>query len=110
MEDLEKLDSLLRSAPRQGQAMLVSEQVRADLGWTAGELVDILRALNFTPAAKPKPGEPAAWRRRGERQIAPTPVTQPGSPFAALAALKDRPPPNRRPRHRRAKPTREVGG
>jgi ATP-dependent RNA helicase SUPV3L1/SUV3 len=102
VEALERLDALMRAAPRQGQAMLISDQAREELGWSAEALKDILRGLGFAPAAKPVEGEPLAWRRRGERpDPKPHRAAAPGSPFAALAALKDRPPAARRPRRRR---------
>lgn len=82
--------------------MLITDAARQTLGWSEVELRDILRALNFAPSIKPQSGEPTAWRRRVERTEAPPPVlTRPSSPFAALAALKDRPAPARRPRRRR---------
>ncbi|HEX5378625.1 MAG TPA: helicase-related protein [Phenylobacterium sp.] len=102
VEHLEQLDALMRAAPRQGQAMLITDQDRQALGWSEVELKDILRALGFAPASKPVPGQPLAWRRRSERPEARLEtVARPGSPFAALAALKDRPAPARRPRRRR---------
>ncbi len=102
LEALERLDALMRAAPKQGQAMLISDQAREELGWDEAELKAILRALGFAPAAKPRPGAPLAWRRRGERAEAKAEARPPlASPFAALAALKDRPAPRRRPRRRR---------
>jgi ATP-dependent RNA helicase SUPV3L1/SUV3 len=104
VEQLERLDALLRAAPRQGQAALLSDQAIEDLGWTAREAAAVLRGLDFSPTSRPKAGEPTAWRRR--RTTATTAEAAPlrASPFAALAALKDRPPParRRRPRRRRA--------
>jgi ATP-dependent RNA helicase SUPV3L1/SUV3 len=104
VEPLERLDALLRAAPRQGQGAVLSEQQIEELGWTAKETEAVLRALGFVPATRPKAGEPVAWKRR--RQGAPKPEAppSPASPFAALAALKDRPPPSRRRRPRRRKP------
>ncbi|MDP3748849.1 MAG: helicase-related protein [Phenylobacterium sp.] len=100
VEALEQLDALLRAAPRQGQGSLLTDQAHEALGWSAAETAAILRGLNFTPAAKVQPGEPVAWRRRGDKPSART-ETPMASPFAALAALKDRPVPARRPRRRR---------
>jgi ATP-dependent RNA helicase SUPV3L1/SUV3 len=72
---------------------------------------EILRALGFAPAARPKPGEPLAWRRRNDKAEPTRPAPSPGSPFAALAALKDLPPPARRARRRRkSKAVREAQG
>jgi ATP-dependent RNA helicase SUPV3L1/SUV3 len=106
VEALERLDSLLRAAPRQGQGALLTDQAREELGWDEGETREILRALGFAPAAKIKAGEPIAWRRRGEKpRIEPVRATHPASPFAALAALTaPKPAPEttaRRPRRRR---------
>ncbi|WP_293407661.1 helicase-related protein [Phenylobacterium sp.] len=99
VETLERLDALLRAAPKAG---LLSDQAREELGWSEADAREIMRALAFAPTTKPKDGEPLVWRRRGERPRpeaqAPPPVN---SPFAALAALKDQPPPARRPRRRR---------
>ena len=100
VEALERLDALLRGAPKQGQ---LSDQAREELGWSASEARDILRALNFAPTTRPKEGEPVIWRRRNEK---PKPQTvsapPPNSPFAALAALKEQPAAAaRRPRRRR---------
>jgi len=105
VEQLERLDALLRAAPRQGQGALLSDQAIGELGWTAEEAAAVLRALGFTPTAKPRAGEPVAWRRRrpaGEPRAEAQPSR--ASPFAALAALKDKPVPprRRRPRRRRA--------
>jgi ATP-dependent RNA helicase SUPV3L1/SUV3 len=105
VEQLERLDALLRAAPRQGQGALLSDQAVEELGWTPREAAAVLRGLGFTPTAKPREGEPIAWRRR-RTPDAPKADHQPSraSPFAALAALKDKPPParRRRPRRRRA--------
>jgi ATP-dependent RNA helicase SUPV3L1/SUV3 len=108
VEALETLDALLRAAPRQGGGAVLDDAALAELGWTTGEAAAVLRALSFAPVAKPKPGEPTAWRRRRPAEPAgaePAPIPQ--SPFAALAALKDRPAPARRarkPRRRRGVP------
>ncbi len=110
---LDRLDDLIRSAPRQGQGALITDQARDELGWSEAELGAILRALGFAPTARPRPGETLAWRRRAEPKPAPAPIARPGSPFAALAALNAPPPPApaaRRPRRRRrAKTARAVG-
>jgi ATP-dependent RNA helicase SUPV3L1/SUV3 len=105
VEQLERLDALLRAASRQGQGALLSDQAIEELGWTAKEAAAVLRGLGFTPTSRPKAGEPVAWRRR-RTEAAPQAEAAPSraSPFAALAALKDKPPPSRRrrPRRRRA--------
>jgi ATP-dependent RNA helicase SUPV3L1/SUV3 len=102
VEALERLDALLRAAPRQGQGAVFSDQAREELGWSEGEARAVLKGLNFAPSAKPKLGEPVAWRRRNEKpERAETRPAPAHSPFAALAALKDKPAPARRPRRRR---------
>jgi ATP-dependent RNA helicase SUPV3L1/SUV3 len=99
VENLERLDGLLRAAPKAG---LLSDQAREELGWNETEAREIMRALGFAPTAKPKDGEPLVWRRRGEKPRPEVRAAPPvNSPFAALAALKDQPPPARRPRRRR---------
>lgn len=104
VEQLERLDELLRGAARQGAGVLLSDQAREELGWSRREAETILRGLGFAPANRPKAGEPIAWRRRGEKKAAPEAKPPPAhSPFAALAALKDQPPPARRRRPRRRK-------
>lgn len=101
VENLERLDALLRAAAKPGQ---LSDQAREELGWSEAETRDILRALNFVPTTKAKPGEAVVWRRRGDKPGPVQPASpRPDSPFAALAALKDRPAPARRPRRRRKK-------
>ena len=112
VEQLERLDELLRGAPKQGQAMLFSDQARDELGWSEADANTILRGLGFAPAAKPKPGEPTAWRRRGSAPAPKAERPSPASPFAALAALKTAPPPARRPRRRKPRvqtPTKAAG-
>ena len=101
VDSLERLDALLRSAAKPGQ---LSNEAREELGWSEAEARDLLRALNFVPTSKAKPGEAVVWRRRGDKPR-PAPLAPPptNSPFAALAALKDQPPPARRPRKRRRK-------
>jgi ATP-dependent RNA helicase SUPV3L1/SUV3 len=101
VEQLERLDELLRAAPKAGGAVVFSDQAREELGWSEAEARQILLGLGFAPATKPKAGEPLAWRRRHERSAPPAAAPKPHSPFAALAALKDQPAPARRPRRRR---------
>ncbi|MGZ3276718.1 MAG: helicase-related protein [Caulobacteraceae bacterium] len=111
VEQLERLDTLLRAAPRQGPGALLSDQAIEELGWTAEEAAAVLRGLGFTPTAKAKPGEPVAWRRRraaGEPKADVRPAR--ASPFAALAALKAQPAPNPRGRARRRSPRRRGAG
>jgi ATP-dependent RNA helicase SUPV3L1/SUV3 len=107
VEQLERLDELLRGAVKQGGGVLLSEQAREELGWSEAEANEILRGLGFAPANRPKAGAPIAWRRRAERGRAKAEAPaapRPHSPFAALAALQTAPAPPpaaRRPRRRR---------
>ena len=97
VEALERLDALLRAAPRQAGAALLSEQAIQDLGWTVVEADQVMRGLGFVPASKRKPGEAMAWRPMRSRAAAPAASKPAGhSPFAALAALKPSPPRRRR--------------
>jgi len=109
VEQLERLDELMRDGVKQGGGILFSEAAREELGWSPAEAEEILRGLDFAPANRPKAGEAVAWRRRGERNR-PAPETastlRPHSPFAALAALQTpaaapATPPVRRSRRRR---------
>ncbi len=96
---LEQLDDLLRAGFRPGIGIVLTDQARETLGWSAAETEAILRALNFTPSTRT---EPIAWRRRNEKpaeQVAPSPP--PNSPFAALAGLKVAPQRRRRPKRRK---------
>ncbi|HEY2753179.1 helicase-related protein [Phenylobacterium sp.] len=101
VEDLERLDELLRAGVKQGGGVVLSDQARDELGWSSEEAQEILKSLGF--AAIRRRGEATAWRRRFERDFAVEhkPLVAPHSPFAALAALKDEPAPARRPRRRR---------
>ena len=105
VEALERLDELLRAAPRQDGAAVLSDQAVEELGWSPAEAREIMRALGFAPAGKPQTGEPAAWRPRRDRSEAGLAPGKPDqSPFAALAALKpDAPRRRRRPARKRAK-------
>jgi len=103
---LERLDELLRAGFKPGVGMILSDEAREGLGWTAQETDPILRALGYTPTGRARP---IAWRRRGEtarpEAVKPPPA---GSPFAALAGLQVAPPvtPERRRRPRRRKVAR----
>ena len=101
VEQLERLDELLRTGVKQGGGVLFSDAAREELGWTAEEAREILKGLGF--AAIKRTGEATAWRRRAERDFAleQRPIVAPNSPFAALAALKGQPAPARRARRRR---------
>ncbi|MDB5463332.1 MAG: superfamily and helicase [Phenylobacterium sp.] len=101
VEQLERLDELMRAGARQGGGVVFSDQAREELGWNVEDAREILKGLGF--AAIRRPGETLAWRRRFEREFAVVhrPILAPHSPFAALAALKGEPAPARRPRRRR---------
>ncbi len=101
VEALERLDALMRAAPRRSGATLLSDQAIQELGWTRAELGEVMRGLGFTRAGKPAAGEPEAWRPRRIRAEARPKAPAAASPFAALAVLK--PPPHR---HRTRKPRR----
>ena len=101
---LERLDALLRAAPRQSGAILLSEQAIQTLGWTPVQTREIMRGLGFSAVGKPTPGQPSAWRQR--RQAGPPKPAEAKihSPFAALAALAAPgapAPKRRRPRRRK---------
>jgi len=105
VEALERLDGLLRAAPRRDGGQMLTEEALATLGWSAEQAEGVLRGLGFTPAAKAKAGEPVAWRRRrATDKPAQTHAAADASPFSALAALK--PPPAGASRHRRRPRTR----
>jgi ATP-dependent RNA helicase SUPV3L1/SUV3 len=97
VESLERLDELMRAAPKQGGASILADQAIEELGWTPAEVREVMRALDFVPVGKSPPGEPAAWRPRRERSetMAASPKAA-HSPFAALAVLKPAPPRRRR--------------
>ena len=101
VEQLERLDVLLRAGPRpEGGGVVLSDQAREELGWSGAQANAVLRGLGFAPAGK---GEPVVWRRRTAR-AAPPPAKAPAhSPFAALAALQPAAPRKRRPRRRKAR-------
>jgi len=99
VEQLERLDELLRATQRRGDAIVLSDQAREELGWDEDQAGAILRGLGFI-AAPVQPGEPTAWRRRGE-PAARAGQPHAASPFAALAALRPAAAPVRRKRPRR---------
>jgi ATP-dependent RNA helicase SUPV3L1/SUV3 len=103
VEQLERLDELLRAGVKQSGGVILAEQARDELGWTEAQAAEILRGLGFAPAKKHSADEPIAWRRRPVHETKPEArkVVVPHSPFAALAALKNQPAPVRRPRRRR---------
>ncbi|MDZ4373146.1 MAG: phosphonate-binding protein, partial [Phenylobacterium sp.] len=99
VEQLETLDEILRGAPSAGGGLVLPDSAREALGWSADQARSILKGLGFAPIRRP--GEPVAWRRRGQREFAVEHrAPPPHSPFAALAALRNAPPPARRRRRR----------
>ncbi|HEY3800009.1 MAG TPA: helicase-related protein [Caulobacteraceae bacterium] len=104
VDQLERLDELLRGAARQGEGVLFSDQAREELGWSEADARIVMRSLGFAEV-----GHTHVWKRRAER-----PERQPkservditASPFAQLAALK---PPVPKPRRRRRGPRRPAG-
>ena len=70
------------------------------------EAAAVLRALDYTPAIRPKEGDPILWKRRGAQRPEPRVTPRPDSPFAALAKLTE--PPSRRKKPRRRKPAAAV--
>ena len=106
---LERLDALLRAAPRQAGGLMLSDQALADLGWEPAVAAPILRALGYAPARRREAGEPAVWRRRSEPAPAPVVTVRPDSPFAALAALTAPPPAAARRKRRRLRKPRAAG-
>jgi hypothetical protein len=105
VEQLERLDELMRQGETKAGGVVLSETGRDELGWTEAEAFEVLRGLGFAPANRPGPGEPTAWRRRTIHAAPERPAAaQPLSPFAALAALQAQPAaPIHRPRKRRRK-------
>ena len=100
VEMLERLDALLREGQKPGGVVL-TEAARNTLGWTAAEAAAVLRALDYTPALRPKDGDPILWKRRGAQRPEPVVTARPDSPFAALAKLTAPPPRRKKPRRRK---------
>ncbi len=101
VEQLERLDELLRGAARQGEGVLFSDQAREELGWSDADARAVLRALGWAPVGR---GPSQVWRRRGEPKRTPKTAGQgAASPFAALAALR---PAAKRRRRRRQRAVR----
>jgi ATP-dependent RNA helicase SUPV3L1/SUV3 len=100
VEMLERLDALLREGQKPGGVVL-TDAARDSLGWTPAEAAAVLRALDYTPALRPKEGDPIVWKRRGAQRPEPKVVARPDSPFAALAKLTEPPPRRKKPRRRK---------
>ncbi|HTX49829.1 MAG TPA: helicase-related protein [Caulobacteraceae bacterium] len=98
VEQLERLDELLRSAAKQGGGVLFSDQAREDLGWSEPDARAVLRALGYAMVGRSRS---QVWKKRA----APAPeraARDAGpSPFAALAALTPAPARRRRRTPRR---------
>jgi ATP-dependent RNA helicase SUPV3L1/SUV3 len=106
VDTLERLSGLLQSAGAGGGVVLPAEGLAA-LGWSPARGNEIMRALDFTPRAKPAPGAPVVWRRRRREALPERPVAKPHSPFAALAGLAAPPAPAPSVRrHKRRRPRR----
>lgn len=101
VEMLERLDALLREGQRPGGVVL-TDAARDALGWTPAEAAAVLRALDYTPALRPREGDPILWKRRGAARPEPKVVARPDSPFAALARLTEPSPRRKRPRRRKS--------
>ena len=110
VEQLERLDELLRAGAKVHGGVVFSDQAREALGWSPDEARDILKGLGF--AAVRRTGEPVAWRRRAERDFAVEHrmIVAPNSPFAALAAFKAQPVLETRPRRRKRRPAANQAG
>jgi ATP-dependent RNA helicase SUPV3L1/SUV3 len=97
---LERLDDLLRRAPRRRGAPVLTDSARESLGWTSAEAIQILRGLDFKPLRGVDTGEPTAWRRpQPERLEAPTEAKS-SSQFAVLQTLRVSPARKSRQRRR----------
>jgi len=82
--------------------VVLTDVARETLGWTAPQAAAVLRALDYTPAIRPKADAPMVWKRRGAARPEPKIAARPDSPFAALARLTEPPPRRKRPRRRKA--------
>jgi ATP-dependent RNA helicase SUPV3L1/SUV3 len=94
---LERLDELMRAAPRRGSARMLAATALASLGWTEADGRSILRGLGYRPAGAATGGA-QGWRRaRPERGSSSAVELPKSSPFAALSALTAPPGTRRRP-------------
>ena len=105
VEALERLDALLRAAPRQGGGSVLSQQAIEELGWTDAQAREVMRALGYAPVRRTEAGQAVPWRLKRAHDLAEPDRRPPEhSPFAALAALKPRPPRRRRAARRHVRP------
>jgi ATP-dependent RNA helicase SUPV3L1/SUV3 len=96
---LERLDEVLRAGN-----FTLSDDALEPLGWPRKEAEVILRSLGWFTIRKPKEGQPAVWRRRSHKVVSPAPVvSNPSSPFAALAQITVPPARKQRRRNRQAR-------
>jgi ATP-dependent RNA helicase SUPV3L1/SUV3 len=68
VEQLERLDELLRAGAKQNGGVVLSDQAREELRWREDEARTILKGLGFV--AVKRPGEGLAWRRRRRNRTA----------------------------------------
>jgi ATP-dependent RNA helicase SUPV3L1/SUV3 len=106
---LERLDGLIRAAPRKSGGAVLADADLERLGWSVAEARGVLKALGYTPVKRAADGEPTIWRQRQPRPAPPPIAATPApvdstSPFAALSALTPPPKAARRPRRRPRKP------
>jgi ATP-dependent RNA helicase SUPV3L1/SUV3 len=102
VDQLERLDGLLRAGPKQSGGQVLTDEARQALGWEEADTRAVLRGLGYAPVNREAP---IAWRRRQDRTALPAPPPPAGSPFAALAQLTT-PAPNHA--HRRRRPRRKT--
>ncbi|MHB8287050.1 MAG: helicase-related protein, partial [Caulobacteraceae bacterium] len=69
---LERLDGLIRAAPRKSGGAVLADADLESLGWSVGEARGVLKALGYTPVKRPAEGEPTIWRQRQPRPAPPT--------------------------------------
>jgi ATP-dependent RNA helicase SUPV3L1/SUV3 len=84
VDQLERLDELLRTARQAGGGSQLSDQARGELGWSEAEAAQVLTSLGFS---RGKQGSHRTWKPRKPASSKPSPPSS-HSPFAALAALK----------------------
>jgi ATP-dependent RNA helicase SUPV3L1/SUV3 len=100
-DQLESLDGLLREAPHTGGGVALTEVLIAPLGWSLETATAVLRGLGYAPVRGKDKDAPKVWRRRSSGPAGP--ISRPDSPFAALAALRAQPAPERRRKKKRVR-------